>query len=143
MAVTASIEIEFESQNVLSPKEILESLIKNDWSLNVYGEKHYIPLGEKEIFAWKSDKHIKDYDVLSLVEAKTLSKEIVALGIGWKNTNIGGELIFDTENSLILMLTYNRQVTEYGLTNFDWYLSKLVPIFSKYYISSLKCEQIF
>ena len=57
--------------------------------------------------------------------------------------NIGGEFLIDQDLHIIVSLSNNRQINSYEMTDFDWYLSKIIPILKaeKIYIESVVFSQ--
>ena len=55
----------------------------------------------------------------------------MGVSLSWLDTNVGGEFLIDQDLMISISLSNNRQINSYGMTDFDWYLSKIIPIFKK------------
>lgn len=52
---------------------------------------------------------------------------MIGVSLSWKDTDIGGEFLISDDLTLCISLTNNRRINTYGLTDFDWYLSRIIP----------------
>lgn len=64
------------------------------------------------------------------MKAKQELNEVIGVGITWLDSGSGGELILENNELLILNITNNRIVTDSSITDFDWYLKKIINIFN-------------
>lgn len=133
MSVSASIDITL-TENI-SSIEIIKILINFGWNLtNENGYVGYLPLGDKENFNWQSERHMSFEALIKILNAKEQASEAAGIILYWKDTDIGGSFLFWPKNkfeTFAMGLDGNRQKTfiadGYEITDFQWYLSKLLP----------------
>lgn len=138
MSVNASIEIKFYE---IKPIDIVVLLLKAGWVFNDNGLQSYIPVGDEDEWDWKWEE-LTDEQMLFILKTKQDLNEIIGVGITWSDSNVGGELLL-TQNSLIFSLSNNRLIGDSSVTDFNWYLDKIVNVLklNKIKISSIKCEE--
>lgn len=130
MSVSATLDIELFEGNIDSV-EIIECLLKNGWRIEDNGNKVYLPINDDGMFNWQSEDIITDYEVIEILRKKNSINEVLGVSLSWLDTNIGGEFLVRQDLSISMSLSNNRQLNSYGVTDFDWYLSKIVPILNK------------
>ena len=141
MSASASIDISVAGNNV-SAIEIIQVLMNSGWTLVHNGYINYLPLGNKDDFDWQANKDINIEELNQILQAKKEQKEIIGVRMTWQNTDIGGDFLFWPKNNNVnsletfsLNFDGNRQKIKmennYELTDFQWYLSKLLPQLSK------------
>lgn len=130
MSISASIDIQLSNERI-TPIDIVSILINNGWTINDNGEKVFLPLNDDGMYDWHSERDITDNEVINILKLKDKAKESLGISLTWLNTNIGGEFVINHDLLIIITLSNNRQVNGYNVTDFDWYLSKLVPLFQK------------
>lgn len=132
MSISASIDIKLAklNNNIVSPMEIIRSLLHYGWTFNDNGQVMYLLIGDKDTFDWKIDTTNQE-SLLKLLTEKENRGEIVGVVITWSNTGIGGTLLFFEKSSITINLTINRKTIkaaeEIEITDVNWYLTKLVP----------------
>ncbi|OOR89792.1 hypothetical protein B0181_06110 [Moraxella caviae] len=117
----------------------------NGWMVLDGEYKCYLPLGDVDNFDWQRSKIINDKELIEICERKFYNKEIVGLVVTWKDTNIGGELLFFLDGRVSFLLTINRiENAATKLTDFQWYLEKIIPAFlnNDIYIESIECSHM-
>jgi hypothetical protein len=79
--------------------------------------------------------------------SKNIEAEVIEVILTWQNTNIGGIFKFESNEKLSINLNLNRKVIveNYGVTDFNWYLMHILPIFHEndIEISSFLCKETF
>lgn len=130
MSVSATLDIELFEGNIDSV-EIIECLLRNGWRIEDNGNKVYLPINDDDMFNWQSENIITDYEVIEILRKKNSINEVLGVSLSWLDTNIGGEFLVRQDLSISMSLSNNRQLNSYGVTDFDWYLSKIVPILNK------------
>jgi hypothetical protein len=140
MSVSASIDI------ILSEKktavEIINRLMNFGWTLATKdGYIGYLPLGDKDDFHWQAEK-ISFEALTKILHEKERANEIVGVTMTWKDTEIGGSFLFwrnDSLETFSMCTDGNRQRTildgNYEITDFQWYLAKLLPPLDVEYFS--------
>ncbi len=139
MSVSASIEIEFVGIDII---KTIQSLLNNGWTFDDNGHKSYLPIGDNDEWDWSWDL-LTNEQLLNILKKKLELGEVIGVGITWSDTERGGELIFENDKSLILNLSNNRLVGESSITDFDWYLRKIINVFDqdKIEVQSIKCYE--
>lgn len=130
MSISASIDIQLSNERI-TPIDIVSILINNGWTINDNGEKVFLPLNDDGMYDWHSERDITDNEVINILKLKDKAKESLGISLTWLDTNIGGEFVINHDLLITITLSNNRQVNGYSVTDFDWYLSKLVPLFQK------------
>lgn len=130
MSVSATLDIELFEGNIDSV-EIIECLLRNGWRIEDNGKKVYLPINDDGMFNWQSEDIITEYEVIEILRKKNSINEVLGVSLSWLDTNIGGAFLVRQDLSISMSLSNNRQLNSYGVTDFDWYLSKIVPILNK------------
>lgn len=140
MSIQASIEIEFLNlpQNYNSSVDLIKLLINSGWTLNDNGGISYLPEGDNDNFDWVLWSKISQVELMNILEKKETKKELVGVVLTWQYTNIGGSVLFYA-NGISFILNRDRKIL-YGLHDFkmtdaNWYVSRLIPIFCNNNIS--------
>lgn len=122
MSVSASIEINLSGTDSFN---IMLNLLNAGWVFNDNGYQTYLPVGDNDDWDWRSEK-LTNEQLLSIIEKKQQLNEVIGVGLTWGDTGRGGELILGIDNSLMFNISNNRLINDYFLTDFDWYLRKLI-----------------
>ncbi|WP_160117930.1 hypothetical protein, partial [Lacrimispora sphenoides] len=77
-------------------------------------------------FDWQENQINKDA-FAEIVEQKEQAGEIIGVGLTWGNTDIGVILLIYTNYQLSFSLTINRKKLQSNITDFNWYLEKILP----------------
>jgi hypothetical protein len=133
MSVSASIVIALTES--IPAVEIIRKLTIFGWNLtNEYGYVNYLPIGDKDNFDWQAERTMSFEALTKILNAKEQACEIVGVILTWKDTNIGGTFLFQPKKSLetfSMHISIERQKIllsdGYEITDFQWYLSKLLP----------------
>ncbi len=148
MSVSASIVVALTK--TISPVEVIKILTGFGWNLiNEEGYINYLPIGDKDNFAWQAEKNMSFDTLAKILNAKEKADEIIGVILTWKDTNIGGTFLFQPKGSLdtfSMHISIERQkaliAEEYDITDFQWYLSKLLPPLNKEWtVEYFSCEQ--
>ena len=143
MSISASIDFKLhQKHDVLTNLDVIELLFKNDWTFNDHGFKSFVPL-DAEIGNFESH-NITDDELLHILKSKQNSDENLSVVMTWKNSNIGFTFLTHHYLEFSLLLNVNRQMTTYNVTDFMWYLDKIVPSFDQYDfgIIQFNCNEI-
>ena len=135
MSVSASIEI-FLTQNqnlVLNTPlcEIVKMFLGMGWTYEYEEITNILPIGHKNEFSWPGFK-LSSSEFWDILYKKEELGELIGISLSWQKTEIGGQFLLDSKVSNELVVTilpvYDRQKKkEYDLTDFDWYLEKIIP----------------
>lgn len=143
MSVSASIDFKLHQKyDDLSNLDVIELLYKNGWTFNDNGQSCFVPFGA-EIGDFELRKI--DADVLfKILEAKQDAGEYLSVVMTWQNTNIGFTLLTHEHLGISVLLNINRQITVYKVTDFMWYLDRIIPCFEddEWNIVQLFCSEI-
>lgn len=146
MSISASIGFNFYSSSVeITPLLLINILISNGWSLLDCGRKSYLPIGDIDDFDWQYSNSISDEEVIKICAIKFKNKEIIGLGLTWLDTNIGGDFLFYPEGGLSFLLNVERiENSSTALTDFNWYLEKIVPVLLKndIHVDRVECSHM-
>lgn len=139
MSVSASIEIEFGGIDII---KTIRALLNNGWTFDDNGHQNYLPIGDNDRWDWCWES-LTDEELLHILKKKQELGEIIGVGITWLDTARGGELIFEKNKLLIFNLSNNRLVGESSITDFDWYLRKIIGVFdqNEMEVKSIKCYE--
>ena len=146
MSVSASIDLRVVnrySRTLVSPIKIIEILLSHGWRVDRNGEICYLPLGDKDSFAWSSyTMGIKP--LMEILRQKEAQDEIIGLVLNWEGTNIGGDLLLWTKEemdeksvhtSMSLCLDGDRKLLiddgQLKITDVNWYVVNLLKIFNQ------------
>jgi hypothetical protein len=151
MSVSASIDV-ILSENTerhLDAIAILKILVNHGWKLSHNGYIGYIALGcKKDDFDWQ-EKEIEIETLTNILKAKQGADETIGVTMSWKDTEIGGAFLFWPKNDLhtfSMNLDGYRQIItldeDYKITDFQWYLSKLLPPLNNVWtVEYFSCDQ--
>lgn len=128
MSVSASIDIKLSAPN-LQQVDVLRLLLKQGWVIYDNGYKSFLPINDKGMFNWQwvPISQFIDADLFAILFIKQIFQELIGVSLSWKDTDIGGEFLISDDLTLCISLTNNRRINTYGLTDFDWYLSRIIP----------------
>ena len=135
MSVSIDICLNEEGEKRISAIEIIQILVDFGWTLSHNGCVGYLPLGDKDDYNWLEEK-MSITTLVDILKAKQDADEIIGVSMSWKNTEIGGSFLFwpkDNLHTFSMNLDGNRKKirldSNYEITDFQWYLSKLlVPL---------------
>ena len=119
----------------------LSMLIYEGWSFDDEGKIRYLPLNDKNNFEWQSLSTSEWTKVLEIMKEKEKKGELIGITLIYKKAKRGG--IFHIEDhKVIFSPTINRKVINQNsnLTDFNWYLKKLVSAFKKNQVEILEVE---
>ena len=108
--------------------ELISMLLNYGWTLNDYGRVSYLPIGVNGKYDWASDD-ISKCDLISLIKLKEDIGEQVGIVMTWKDTLIGGQMLFYSDMKISFILSINRQEISNTnrFTDVTWYLEKIIP----------------
>lgn len=146
MAVSSSITIQFCSKLVVEQLDIIDVLNNAGWTTTDHGKISYLPLGDTEMFDWQFQHDISHEELYSILNNKQAAGETIGIVMSWQNTNIGGIFLVYPNNEISISLSINRQKmlleNKYSLTDFNWYLAKLLPpLENAFGVECFSCEQ--
>lgn len=130
MSVSSSIEICLSKQ--LSGMTILSKLEKYGWSYNDHGHATFLPIGDDDDYCWQHVSIPKE-ELLKILSTKEKQRELIGVGMTWKDTNIGGTFLIRENGNFLMSPDINRKVVEgesySNITDINWYMTKLIPVF--------------
>ena len=132
MAVTASIDFRVYPRTI-SLIDILSILSSYGWNFSDNGHQVYLPINDNDEWNWKSEK-LNNGELFDIFHIKSKLSEPIGVAISWQETNIGGQLLLFPNGEISVLLNNNRLINSYGVTDFDWYLNKIVPVFREHNI---------
>ncbi|MCS4300231.1 MULTISPECIES: hypothetical protein [Acinetobacter] len=129
MTTSADLTLKVSDENY-SSIQVLKCLYQAGWSFNDHGLKGYLPVGDNGSFNWCFEE-ISDEDLFLILERKHKINELIGVAMTWESSNIGGEFLFNTENSITINLSTNRQLFLENITDVNWYLERIIPFISE------------
>lgn len=153
MSVSASIDIGLSKNHgkQKSAVEIIKELVKFGWNLVHDEYVSYLPIGDKDDFNWQAEKSMRFETLTKIIEAKEQAEEIVGIIMTWKNTDIGGTFLFwppkDKLDTFSMNININRKTISlsdnYAITDFQWYIPKLlVPLNKVWPVEHFSFQQL-
>lgn len=82
------------------------------------------------IVDWRLEVGITDDEIINVLKAKNHAHEPLGVPLSWLYINIGSEFIIHQDLSLLLSCSNHQKINRYGITDFDWYLSNIIPVFN-------------
>jgi hypothetical protein len=126
LARSASIHLEFAV--VPAPAEILSLLFEVGWGYDYHGEIAYLPVGDDELFNWRTKPLDGWSRVQSLIDTKAQNNEPVGLGLAWRDSQVGGTFYLKPQGEMMVVLDADRPRLEGcdDFTDMSWYLSRIL-----------------
>lgn len=152
MSVSAGIKVQLiqcKKGSEIFSIEVVKVLNKAGWSLIRAGRAGYLPLGDTEFLDYRYGEAIEYAQLVSIIEKKEQLGELVAVDLFWQDTFIGGSFRFAPDNSyseIRISVNSDRQIVQlnenYSITNFQWYLEKLLPpLHNAFGVESFSCKE--
>lgn len=134
MSNSISLNIKLDSNNEVSCKNIVQLLIKEGWSIVKDDKIAFLPINDNDMFDWTSEK-ISMNDFVKLIDKKEELGELVAVELYWKDTDIGGHLLFYSSNDFSFGLNINTKyiTTKTKVPDFNWYFERIIPCLEQHY----------
>lgn len=134
MSVSASIDINLvQYQQRVSLLKVIQYLLEYGWSLDYDGKISFLPIGDDDKFNWQSES-MSIESFFHILMKKEKNNEIIGVAMTWSNTGIGGDFLLSKDGKLSVNLSINRKLIESDssmkITDINWYLVKLLPIFN-------------
>jgi hypothetical protein len=145
MSISANIEFFFPEK--IKPILVIETLISSGWTINDNGHISFLPVGDNDEYNWEWCDINKWETVDAIIDKKEKNGETIGLALTWKDTNIGGNVLFwKSREEFCFSLTSNRKKIggDNLYTDFSWYLDKLITVLCNAEIQPEKiiCEHI-
>ncbi|WP_337034591.1 hypothetical protein [Paenibacillus illinoisensis] len=130
MSISSSIEIALSKP--VARMIILQKLEEFGWSYNDHGKVTFLPVGDVDDFDWQHEC-IPLEELFKILAEKDNQKELIGVVMTWRDTNIGGTFLVRENGTIIMSPDINRRilnVESYNkITDINWYMTKLVPVF--------------
>ncbi len=148
MTISTSIDLKLTSREKkeLSVKQVLECLLKENWTIHNNGNVMYLPIGDEGDYSWISE--ILDInDVNDILYFKEANNETVGIVLYEKSSLIGVQLLYFGGNDISFNLSvntpYNKTHMNTRIIDANWYLERLVaPLMNEYYLEGLVIQQL-
>ena len=142
-----SASIDFKVQQFTSRTlDVVHALLEGGWSYDDNGHIQYAPLGDLECSDWQWAGLHEWEMVCNIIRKKEQHDEMIGLSLGWGDDQDNSGCIFlfrPTECLIMIIINWNRRCIAESpdLTDYTWYLQRLVPPFEKagLRIESLQC----
>lgn len=134
MSVSASINIKLVMLDgkMISSADIINRLLRCNWTINDNGNISFLPLGDNDDYDWQN-KNINLEQLMNIIVEKEKQNEVIGVTLMWGKTRIGGQLLIWQKGNLSINLTVNRKIlndnTEIDATDVNWYLERILPAF--------------
>lgn len=134
MSILISLDIKLDADDVKSCEKIIDTLLQGGWTINNKNQVTFLPLNDNDMFDWTTTDMHKD-DFMLLLQKKEKQGEVVGVAIFWQNTDIGGHLLFHSNQEISFMLDTNIQYIdeETKIPDFNWYVEKIIPTLKNQY----------
>lgn len=106
--------------------DIMKIMYDNGWSFTDNGKFTYLPIGDDD-YCWESN-NLSDDEIFTFLKEKSKLDEVLGVSITWRDTNIGGQILFFTDFQISFSINNNIKYTELGFIDVNWYLEKILPI---------------
>ena len=147
MGLSASININLYIKSEVLIKEIPQLSVLNlfresQWKFaDVQGKKIYLPLHDNESYNWNYES-VSDEYLFNIFKQKAKEKEIIGVRLFWENSDLGVDLLLCSDLTMIFSIERgNRPINHYGITDFDWFLSRIIPIFNRVDFIGIECVE--
>lgn len=108
---------------------ILQILRQNGWEFGTSGVKAFLPINDNGMFDWQYEK-ITDDELFGIFKIQSDLKEHIGADITWDNGKFRTLLGLSPDLSLYFIIERgDRPINAYGVTDFDWFLNKIIPVF--------------
>lgn len=130
MSISSSIEIALSKP--VARMIILQKFEEFGWSYNDHGKVTFLPVGDVDDFDWQHEC-IPLEELFKILAEKDNQKELIGVVMTWRDTNTGGTFLVKENGTIIMSPDINRRVLNVEsynkITDINWYMSKLVPVF--------------
>ncbi|MEK3825859.1 hypothetical protein [Paenibacillus sp. FSL K6-1558] len=131
--MSTSISIEIFLSEKISGMTILNKLEKYGWTYNDHGNVAFLPIGDNDNYDWQRTSISKE-KLLGILSEKEKSGELIGVVMTWEDTNIGGTFLIRNNGTFLMSPDINRRFIDIEgynkVTDLNWYMTKLLPIFS-------------
>ncbi|MBW4085833.1 hypothetical protein [Paenibacillus sp. S150] len=148
MSISASINIclSERSRANLSLADLFQNFVNEGWKyVNSNGEVTILPLGDNDGFDWTSTILHRD-SLIDILKKKQEQKEIIGIELMQVDCEVGCELLIFNTNQMIFSLSIARKKIkvkdDIDITDFSWYLERILPVFKNLQVEQIKCEQL-
>ncbi|TCP64411.1 hypothetical protein [Baia soyae] len=138
MSVQSSIDFELVYRDS-TKMALFQSLMSNGWKYHdECGKVFYLPVGDIDDYDWQYEKMSLD-QLQELVQRKMDQNEVIGISITWGDTDVGGDFLIWPDGNCSFMVNKNRKILIGRVTDFSWYLAKLIPAVDSRDIRMIGC----
>ncbi len=120
------------SSTTVPAMEIISTLLQAGWKVDTDGLIHFLPLGDKDAFAWTT-RSVNDVQIVfDIMKKKEEAGEIIGLDLFWED-GCGFDILFHSREKISFLLDIYRKTLEEDprLTDVNWYLIRIIaPLLS-------------
>lgn len=127
MSVSSTLDIQLLLDENHTALGVVESFLESGWNFNYEGSAFYLPLGDIDDFDWQCID-ISDHELLNIIKQKEEQGELIGVGMLWRDTGIGGEFLVRANGLVSIVISINKMVTDYDITDISWYLDRTLPL---------------
>lgn len=136
MGLTASIDLQMYGKTIqgvpqsINQIDILQVIKYSNWSFfNNERWCAYLPIHDDGNFDWQEAKFSEE-ELFKIFQIKSQFKEIIGTRIWWDNSEYWVDILLSSNLTLSLIIERGvRPINFYGITDFDWFLSRIIPLF--------------
>lgn len=148
MSVSASIDIRLAMVEGCLPSavEIINSLLRCNWTTNDNEKISYLPLGDNDAYDWQNESICSEH-LVEIINEKERQNEVIGVVLTWEKSDIGMHILVLNNRDLSFNLSMNRKRInddlELNMTDVNWYLERIMPAFrgENYIVESVTFEQ--
>ena len=152
MSVTALISVSLSREKKINipGSIILPTLITAGWSIfTTNGMIGHLPAEINNDYEWKYTP-LNLESVIDIFKEKESRKETTGIRLFWQNSSIGGRFSFfynDTTCTFLTSIDSDRQLValapDYTITDFQWYLKKILPpLNDDFCVELFQCQEL-
>ncbi|WP_437576753.1 hypothetical protein [Sorangium sp. So ce887] len=108
---------------------ILDALLASRWSARDDGW-WCVPAGE-DVSEWRLLEGTSRTKLDALFCEKMNAGETFGIRLWWEGNDVGGELLVSPSGELVFSPTMDRVTLDSRMTDVSWYLSRLLPLFTR------------
>lgn len=91
---------------------LIKANIRNDYSKQIrkndHGHATFLPIGDDDNYGWQHVSISKE-ELLKILSTKEKQRELLGVGMTWKDTNIGGTFLIRENGTFLMSPDINRK----------------------------------
>ncbi|WP_342423242.1 hypothetical protein [Paenibacillus sp. FSL E2-0178] len=147
MSISASINISLSNHSCesLSLPDLFQNFENEGWTyVKSNGGITILPLGDDDDYNWTSIVLNRD-SFFDILKKKQDQKEIIGIELMRVDSDVGCELLIFNTNQMMFSLSIARKKInakdDIDITDFSWYLERILPVLKNLQVEQISCEQ--